>query len=260
MVPPEVIPHLANQFRRGHAILFTGAGFSSRAQNTQGEPLPTLTQLREALWKLCFPGEPVDETSSAQDIFQYALTRNPKGLTDLLRQLLTVDAGSLPREYGVWFSMPWQRVYTLNIDDLPAAVTRKISLPWPLRSVSGTTLGEPPLREGAALDVIHLNGTLEDIPDRVTFSTTQYAERLVRQEPWYVRCVADILTRPVVFVGTKLDEPPLWQHMELRKARGGRELRELRPKSYLVIPNLDRARKELLRQLNIIHLPIGLFT
>lgn len=256
MVPKEVLAHLDTQFRRGKAVLFTGAGFSRAARNIRGDRVPTAPELRELLWHLCFPDEPVDESSSLQDLFQYALSRNRERLTELLRQTLTADTAAIPPEYVLWFSMPWHRVYTLNIDDLASAVSRRYSLPRALRVISATSLSEPAPRYGEGLEVVHLNGTLEDIPDGVTFSTLQYAERLARQEPWYVRCVADILTHPVVFVGTRLDEPSLWQHMELRRTRGGRDLRELRPKSYLVSPHLDRPRGELLRQFNIVHLPL----
>src|SRR5690348_15985960 len=54
----------------------------------------------------------------------------------------------------------------------------------------------------------------------------------------------------VVFVGTQLDEPPLWQHLELRGTRG-RRLRELRPGSYLVSPTLPDARAAMLEEFNI---------
>ena len=67
---------------------------------------------------------------------------------------------------------------------------------------------------------------------------------------------SDLLCRPVVIIGTRLDEPPLWQHVEYRRRHGGRGLRELRPRSYLVTPRLDRARKALLADLNIHWIPM----
>jgi hypothetical protein len=56
---------------------------------------------------------------------------------------------------------------------------------------------------------------------------------------------------PFVFVGTRLDEPPLWQHLQLRANRGGRKIQELRPHSFLVTPLLDKARESVLAQYNI---------
>jgi hypothetical protein len=101
-----------------------------------------------------------------------------------------------------------------------------------------------------------LNGDIDGIPDNITFSATQYAERLARPEPWYVRVVADLVSRPFVFVGTQLEESPLWQHVELRKHRGGRGTRELRPRSYLVVPKLDAARRSLLSEYNVVWVPM----
>ena len=61
---------------------------------------------------------------------------------------------------------------------------------------------------------------------------------------------SELLSHPFVFIGTKLDESPLWQHVELRFAKGGK-VKELRPRSYLVTPTLDRARQAVLSQFNV---------
>lgn len=101
------------------------------------------------------------------------------------------------------------------------------------------------------LRVVQLNGTIQDLPRDVTFSMTQYAERLAREEPIYTQLSAELLSHPFVFVGTKLDEAPLWQHIQLRSTRGGSGLGELRPKSFLVTPHLDKARQVALSQYNV---------
>jgi len=256
MLPPDVLPHLATHFRRAQVILFTGGGFSHAAKNVNGLPVPLLPDLRVLLWNLCFPGDPPDTVSSVQDLYLYAITHKRRELTEVLRKSLTVDANSLAPEYSAWFSFPWYRIYTLNIDDLASAVSRRHRLPRKPHIVSATKGGAPGALPADAVEVVHLNGTLDDIPDDVTFSSTQYAERLARQEPWYSTCATDLITHPVVFVGTRLDEPPLWQHLELRGARGAKSLHELRPKSYLVIPELERPRRELLRQHNVTHIPM----
>jgi hypothetical protein len=104
------------------------------------------------------------------------------------------------------------------------------------------------------LQVVHLNGTMADIPAAVTFSASQYARRLAQPDHLYQQLVADLLSRPVVFVGTNLDESPLWQSIELRRTKGPRGARELRPRSYLVTPQLDRARQARLAGFNIMWL------
>jgi hypothetical protein len=253
--------HIQSQFERARPILFTGAGFSLGARNISGEVLPLASALRTMLWGLCFPGTTVEDGSSLQDLYEHALRRNRTKLGELLTRQLTTDPGSVPDWYRTILSMPWQRCYTLNVDDLEQAVSSRFDLPRRPVSISATDdnnrAAPRALDRTGELEFVHLNGTVQDIPDRITFSTTQYAERLARPEAWYLRFASDLLTSPVIFIGTRLDESPLWQHLTLRLSRGGPELRELRHRSYLVTPALDRARLALLAEFNVEHIPMG---
>src|SRR5215469_11731210 len=127
---------LANQMSRGDVILFTGAGFSLSAKAVAGHPVPSVQRLRELLWPVAFPGEPLDDDSSLGDIFDCALGRARNQTRDILNANLRVEPSTLPGVYEEWFSMPWYRLYTLNIDDLDESVNRKFPLPRPIRSVS----------------------------------------------------------------------------------------------------------------------------
>lgn len=95
---------------------------------------------------------------------------------------------------------------------------------------------------------MHLNGTLADLPD-VTFSSRQYGERLSRSDLWYANLARELKIHPVLYVGTSLDEPPLWSYIEERGSRGTG--REMRPGSFLVSPELDRARRVALSGYNV---------
>ena len=171
---------------------------------------------------------------------------------------MTVDAESLPAWYENILSFPWFRCYTLNIDDITTAADRAFGLPLPVRPISATNPNRPVNHTDGTdvLEVVHLNGTLDDLPDHVTFSVTQYGNRLSKPDPWYMRFVVDLLSHPIVIIGTRLNEPSLWQHLENRGARGSRQLGELRPRSYLVTPQLARARRALLAELNISWIPM----
>ena len=208
-----IVPYLSGKFQKAAPVLFTGAGFSLAAKNILGEAIPTAETLREKIWNLCFPGEPLDPASPLQQVYETALMRSKKGLKALLTSSLTVDASSLPDWYRLFFAMPWHKVYTLNIDDLELAVMRRFSVPRTVTAVSATKITyESRESEKNILRTIHLNGTIDDLVDNVTFSPTQYAERLSRQEPVYVELASELLSHPFIFIGTKLDEPPLWQH------------------------------------------------
>jgi hypothetical protein len=252
-----ILPYLSGKFEKASPILFTGAGFSLGAKNLCDEPMPTPDIIKVRLWNLCFPDSPDDEGTSLQYVFESALLRRKKELKELLTLMLTVDAASLSDWYRLFFAMPWHKVYTLNIDDLEMAVGRRFALPRKPMSVSATQQDQPTKRESDRdfLRVIHLNGTIDDLVENVTFSPTQYAERLSRQEPVYVELASELLSHPFIFIGTKLDEPPLWQHIAFRFARGAR-VKELRPRSYLVTPALDKAREVVLSQFNVDWIPL----
>jgi hypothetical protein len=173
---------------------------------------------------------------------------------------LRFDPESLVDWYRALLGLPWARWYTLNVDDLALAASRAFDLPRRIVTISATaglvTAADSDQVQADVLQVVHLNGTLADIPHAVTFSNTQYHERLARHEPWYQRLAVDLLTHPFVFIGTRLEEPPLWQHVVLRGPRGGRGLREMRHRSYLVTPTLFRARQALLTEFNVHWVPM----
>ena len=211
------------------------------------------------IWHLCFPSDPFDESSSLQDVYQAALAKDRNGLRELLTRKLTVNSQSIDERIARYFSFPWYRIYTLNIDNLPDAVSRHFPFKRPLIEMSAMNPTQSRLGANAAyapLPIYHLNGSLADAPDNVTFSAQQYARRQVFPDSLYQELVADIVCRPVIFVGTRLDESALWQNVEIRKARGAREMRELRPRSYLVTPKLDRAREARLSEFNIAWIPM----
>ncbi len=238
---------LANQLSRGDVILFTGAGFSRLAVARNGKPVPSVSDLRNMLWPLAFPNQAVDDESSLGDIYDCATRNAQNQVGEALKESLKVQTDKVPDCYRTWFSTPWRRIYTLNVDDLDEAAQLKFSLPRKIRALSALK-GDLPI-ENYDLLSIHLNGRVDDYPE-MTFSQRQYGERTARPDPWYQHLVADLLSHPIIFVGTQLDEPPLWQQLELRK-RKGQGTRELRPGSYLVTPKLAAARRSMLEHFNI---------
>lgn len=217
----------------GRAILFTGAGFSRGMRDRHGRPLPTSAEMAAELWRHLFGDEPQDESSLA-DLFDVALQRDRDGVEEYLRDRFTVG-DDVPWHIAAWFSAPWQRIYTLNVDDLEAAVRRCCQLP----------------REA---NVIHLNGMVGQTIDEVTFSTLQYAERLCARQPAYEQLAGDLERSPFVFVGTTLDEAVLWQHV-MERSTAGKSVD--RPRSFLVARSLTRARGILLDALGITWLPLS---
>lgn len=248
----NAMARLKSQMSRGELVLFTGAGFSAGARNRLGANLPTGGQLRRLLWPICFPDKDFEEQSQLGELYAIALRRSRKKLEELLKLHLGVDALSVPNWLSRYFTLPWKKIYTLNVDDLDIAVGGSVDLPRGLDVVSATSR-DPEARGREAkgfLEVIHLNGIVGQDLEQLTFSESQYARRLGGQEPRYLACAADLLSRPIIFVGTTLQESLLWQHIEARKS----ELvssRPIRPTSILVTQGLSSSRQAMLEELRI---------
>jgi energy-coupling factor transporter ATP-binding protein EcfA2 len=237
---------------RGELVLFTGAGFSADAFGLNGEKLPVGRKLREHIWSFAFPGEPFDEEATLSDIYAVAMTRAQKRLGEDLGQRLRVDPNQVPEFYRTWFSIPWMRIYTLNVDDLDDVVASRFTLPTAIRSVSAVT--DETVPSGSFALSIHLNGKIIDFP-RATFSAQQFGERTAVPDIWYRQLAAELAAYPVVFVGTVLEEPPLWQQIATRRLQARRS-KELRPRSYLVTPSLGIAKRAILKELNVEWVPL----
>jgi hypothetical protein len=240
----ELRPHVED----GDLVLFTGAGFTGGARSVIGDPIPTSQDLRALLWPIAFPGEAPDE-STLEDVYECAVAADEAATGDLLRSRLMVEPTTLAGSYRTWLSVPWARLYTLNVDDLDDAASRHWELPSPVRSVSALTDGLPARTDG--LLSIHLNGRVADYP-AMTFSQLQYGQRTATPDPWYQHLAADLRDRPVVFVGTSLDEPPLWQQVAIHLL--DRDPDDI-PRSYLVATRVPRARREVLRRLRVEWVP-----
>jgi hypothetical protein len=240
------IASLRDELADGKWMLFTGAGFSADAKDQDGCAIPTGEELRCELWELCFPGEEPDD-SSLSDLYLHAQTRCAGLLREMLRRRFTVDPKSLPHYYEAWLSQPWRRAYTLNVDDLEAAIMERFGLHRRVHAISSLSRSVDRASHDV-LEYVHLNGVVADAPQGVTFSTTQYARRITGEDRWYAQFAADLDSSPFVFVGTKLDEPSIWQHLE---AYAGRQHVAHSPRSLLVSTSLSRARATLLDQWNI---------
>ncbi|MEX0733537.1 MAG: SIR2 family protein [Steroidobacteraceae bacterium] len=246
------VPHLRNQFAQGRAILFTGAGFSRDAINVKGTRLPSSDELTRELWKICYRDEEFDASTQLQDIYEAALQIARRDTERLMAESLTVDGSRNPGHYAELLSFPWNRIYTLNVDDLIEKTLSEIGGSRSAKSISATTDRISELDE-RRLCTIHLNGSLRDLPDKVTFGRGQYAIRR-SGDPFYETLRHDLLFQPVVFIGTNLEEGPMWQHLAIRDATGGPAAQGLRPRSYLVAPVLNRSKEALLSKYKIVWL------
>lgn len=227
--------YLKRQLANNQAILFIGAGFSRDAKNKLGENFPSGRKLGEKLWKfLSYPGE-YDNTPLHQmfQAFTKASIKKDKKIDFLNSNLLSQE---IPPVYGNVTIPYWFKIYTVNIDDVLTSTYR----------IKQKTIEELvfPKDEYSERDqslektqIIYLHGKLPCEIEEVIFSTQQYAKAHLAHQPLYGQFVYDYATLPTVFIGTELDEQIFEKYIEAREGKYG--FRELRPKSFIITPNLS---------------------
>jgi hypothetical protein len=240
---------IINAIQRGQAVLITGAGFSHGMIDSDGDNLPVGAQLAKSIWPIAF-GEAEFDGAALSDVYQAASSTSPTLLREQLELHFIVDRDKMPDRYHTWFSLPWHRIYTLNIDDADEAVSEMG--PEPRLQVLSALSSKPGDVRSDHLPVVHINGRLKEFPN-LTFSRWEFADRTTALDPWYQEFAIDIATRPIVVVGSVVDESPLWHFMKLRELRGS--AKELRPRSWLVTPSIDLGRRTMLGELNFKHIP-----
>ena len=242
------IPHLNSQFSSASPILFTGAGFSLGAKSQAGKNIPTATKLTKLLWNIAYPDHEFESESELQDVFQAAASSAGNKTKRLLEDLFIVDPRSIQEYHLRLLDLPWSAIYTLNIDDLIEKALSKQGVK--VDSISALRPSSDLFAPTHKTRIIHLNGVLNDAPERITFSRLQYASRT--NDSLYAMLVRDLRFRPVVFIGTSLEEKLFWHYITLRgDPPQKRNEKELRPKSYLVIPDLSLAKASILARYNI---------
>src|SRR3989338_2697422 len=242
--------YLIRALSQNRAVLFLGAGFSQEARNQLGNKLPSGAELAKLIWS--FLGYDGDYDSTPLTEMYEALLASGKAYPEirifLENHLLSSE---IPNEYSTVTLPYWYRIYTTNIDDVVAQVyknakgTRLDILSFPDDDIFERD------QSLERIQLLHLNGRLPCPPNKVTFSTRQYARGAIEDLPLYEQFVRDYSTLPVIFIGTQLTEPLLWQNIEARQKRLA-DVPEHRPKSFLIAPKISQPKRAQLEQYNIV--------
>ena len=248
----DIKTYLGKKLSEGKLILFTGAGFSSGAKDYEGRNLPLSKDLTKEISALIGIDDP---TSKLKDIFSLALSQKRKELCEYLEKRLTVDSISLTETHKLIINQPWYRIYTVNVDDLFRVAQVKFNFDRKIECISNTNSIQGHHIDIHNLNVTYLHGMLEDIPDKVIFSQEQYSERMFFLDAFYNHLSAEILHHPYLFLGSQLDEDIFWYYIYLRKTKGPVDNIDLRPRSFIVTPELSLTRQALLRDFNINWIP-----
>ncbi len=243
--------YLLRAINRNQVTLFLGSGFSTLARNRLGKSLPTGFQLAEQLWSFLGYGDPFDPNSMLSELYEALLSSGKPVATIanfLESNLLATD---VPHEYESLTRIFWSRIYTTNVDNVIEQIYARIRTPrLDMRSFPNDELPD----RDALLDriqAIHLHGRLPCDPDAVTFSLSQFARRATPHDHLYDHFVRDYASKTTVFIGTALNEPLLWQYIEIRKARHP-DIGEERPKSFLISQSISPPKRQLLAAMNVV--------
>ncbi|HAZ02094.1 MAG TPA: hypothetical protein DCY97_07955 [Marinilabiliales bacterium] len=241
--------YLKRVIANNQVVLFLGSGFARSAKNKIDEFFPTGQLLGEKLWNFLGYKGKYDQTSLPEMYQAFLAAGIKKQLkTDFLENNLL--SGSIPDEF-INIAYPfWYKIYTLNIDDILTKIY--------LKEGKGTKELIFPKDEYGERDqslektqIIYLHGKLPCDPESVIFSTQQYAKSQLAHQPLYSQFVYDYATLPTIFVGTDLNEPLFERYIEAREGKYG--FRELRPKSFLITPNLSPVKADNLRNHYNVH-------
>lgn len=213
--------------------------------------MPLSPDLCEALWGLLGYQGTWDGTS-LPDMYQVLLTsgRTFRDISTFLEERLLTS--QVPESYDHITQPFWYRIYTTNVDDLLTRVYNRVA-GSPALQVLGFPRDEIAERDQTLgrIQAVFLHGRLPSRPDELTFSVRQFARRASEQSPLYQAFVSDYSTRPTVFIGTELNEPLFWQHLEVREQRR-RGISERRPKSFLIAPQISPPKAAQLAELNVV--------
>lgn len=227
--------YLIRQISNNQTVLFLGSGFSFDTKNRCNENFPTGWVLSKKIWEfLKFEGE-YDNSSLPemyQAFLQMGIKKNLK-IDFLESNLLSSD---IPKLYDNLAFPYWFKIYTTNIDDIIQRTYRRnnksieeLRYPFDQFSERDQSLEKT--------QIVYLHGKLPCDPDEVIFSPQQYAKAQLTHEPLYGQFVYDYSTLPTIFIGTELNEPLFERYIAAREARF--DLKERRPKSFLISPQLS---------------------
>lgn len=243
--------YIKRLIQRNEVILFLGAGFSLDAKNKLNENFPKGWELGKKIWEfLGYKGDYDDSPlSEMYQVFLDSGKRSKKDKIDFLEKNLLTS--SIPDIYNEVANPYWYKIYTLNVDDLLDKVYRNKNKQIDVLKYPKDEFKE---RDQSLFktQIVHLNGKLPCNPDELIFSYKQYTKAALKEQRLYAHFVFEYATKPVIFIGTDLNEPLFEKYIEAREGKQGYS--ESRPKSFLITPSLSQIKKENLKNLyNIVH-------
>lgn len=204
---------MTHRMKERTPILLLGAGFSIGAKNFAGVPLPKGTELSERLYSHFYNSDFPTEYGEKELITLTKIKDNLKELCHTIssegrkteRNLFIRDVfrGCVPEPFHHSFTAyKWNRIYTLNVDDLVENIFRLQDLP--LNIFNHTT--SPNHR---APTLIKLHGCVNDMDSGFVFDTEEYQNFTAEQNYLLKDFSQEFLKNDVILLGTEFQEDDL---------------------------------------------------
>ncbi|HBW9327462.1 TPA: cold-shock protein, partial [Klebsiella pneumoniae] len=133
---------------------------------------------------------------------------------------------------------PFPRIYTFNIDDaFERSAYQQNKFKFNVRRRNSIIEDFDMLY--SSIDLIKLNGDINQPDDGFIFSQAEYGEGSASEPRWYTELARDFHRFTFLFIGTKLKEPLFQHQVEKFKSR----TYEQNSKSYLLTPSLSSAQQ-----------------
>ncbi|TFF50585.1 hypothetical protein C5609_17785 [Pseudomonas putida] len=186
----------------GNAVLFAGSGFSYLSENLKNESPLSGTGFAKHINTLCGLSSNSDNLAIAS---QFYITKfGAPSLADLCRDSFTIKRAA-PHHVDL-LSVPWQRIYTTNYDDLIEKSAAENS-----RALTSVTLEDAPENHAPnPRTCVHLNGFINTLAPnnlRSTFKLTSesYLTDNFTSSKWCTVFRQDIvMAQAVIFIGYSL--------------------------------------------------------
>ncbi len=237
---------ICRQIEDGNIVLVLGAGATASSLDKSGQPLKSGKALAAYLSD------------------RAGLNYTDEGLPDVVTAVQQVLGESAVNEIIAaqykdcrpseeiisLFKFSWKRVYTFNIDDAIEGVPKR-GRAQEFKTKNALTDRLTDYDGIAQCEIIHLNGSVFDVSSGFIFSVDEYARRQHRPPVWYEKAGADFAVSPVIFIGSRYDEPLLSAQIERAKSETGPRVGT----SFLITPeDIGDIRRQSLAKHGIVHL------
>lgn len=187
--------------------LLLGAGFSMSATDHAGRALPSGPGLSHDINRDFSLGFEDSQAGNLPVVFDEARHLPKDQGAALARYLKRRFTRTRPTWHGKVLDLPFERIWTLNIDDLFDQIKRTESREFAASAVNWTDDLAPPKISSGNVQIVHLHGraaSLGESCEGIIFALREYAKAVRSRGDWHSEFWNQWLQRPFLVVGARL--------------------------------------------------------